>query len=707
MELVKNSYDALATRAEIRIRTPVPSAEELPTAEDADAEASQDADAEATQDTASYIEILDDGVGMDYDTIRDVWCVVATPFRHKNPVSSASGRSRAATGDKGLGRLSAARLGRRFKMITKTAGGPALQFSLSWTEMFGADDAAGLAFPVKVVPTSAIPGTQGTLIRISGLNEEWTLEKIEKLRANLSRFKSPFALKTDFSLLLDAPESGRETELEEIQPPPFMSQPKYSIEGTVDHNGTIRWKYRYRPLGEKGRTLRRREDWPALRTALLQEGGDRLSPNAPGCGPFEFDIRAWDLTVEDTRDIAEHFKESRSHIRAAIKSQWGVSVYRDDVLVLPKSEAARDWLGMDIRRISKLGTRLSTSQVVGCVRVTKARNPHIVDTSDRENLVSNSATLAFRLLLRTIVFLLEDERDEDRIRDTGTTQELFADLSAESLVAELDEIESRDGSVGDAVKVVRNFGVRLDRSRAQIERRFGYYNRLAVVGTIAQLVIHEIRNRTTAIGRGFSKVAAILDRFGETTTKKAVEMATDSVQALEALADRFAPLASRGYRPGRRSSILEDSIRRCLDLQQAEIRSHRISVEVPSSAPTHVRIDPGELDAIMLNLISNSVYWLTRKSVDRRLRFRLGATSLPSRVRVFVDDSGPGLDIEDKDRVFWPGVTRKPNGIGMGLTVASELVDAHGGRMRTTVPGELGGATFDFDLPLVKARAAS
>lgn len=487
-----------------------------------------------------------------------------------------------------------------------------------------------------------------------------------------------------------------------------MSQPKYSIEGAVDHAGTIRWTYRYRPLDEKGgRTLARREDWPALRKSLLQEGGDRLSPKAPGCGPFEFDIRAWDLTVEDTRDIAEHFKESRSHIRAAIKSQWGVSVYRDDVLVLPKSEAARDWLGMDIRRISKVGTRLSTSQVVGCVRITKARNPDIVDTSDRENLVSNTATLAFRLLLRSIVFLLEDERDEDRIRDTGKTQDLFADLNADALVARLDEIESRSGTVSEAVKVVRDFGARLDRSRAQIERRFGYYNRLAVVGTIAQLVIHEIRNRTTAIGRGLSKVAALVDRFGEATTKKAVGMAGGSVQALEALADRFAPLASRGYRPGRRSSVLEESISRCLDLQQAEIRSHDISVEVPPSASTRVRVDPGELDAIMLNLVSNSVYWLTRKPTDRRLRFRIEAGSSPERVRVFVDDSGPGIDMEDKDRVFWPGVTRKPNGIGMGLTVASELVDAHGGRMRTTIPGELGGATFDFDVPLLRAKAGS
>ena len=72
------------------------------------------------------------------------------------------------------------------------------------------------------------------------------------------------------------------------------------------------------------------------------------------------------------------------------------------------------------------------------------------------------------------------------------------------------------------------------------------------------------------------------------------------------------------------------------------------------------------------------------------------------RVCVSVHDTGPGLDKEDMEKVFWPGVTRKPGGIGMGLTVASELVAAYGGRMATNYPGAKGGASFAFDLPLHK-----
>ena len=100
MELVKNAYDALATRVDVRIRA-----------------------ADGASDE-SFIEIVDDGHGMDYATIRDVWFMIATPFRQKRPVLKMGARSRAVTGEKGLGRLSAARLGRDLRVVTRTAGGP-------------------------------------------------------------------------------------------------------------------------------------------------------------------------------------------------------------------------------------------------------------------------------------------------------------------------------------------------------------------------------------------------------------------------------------------------------------------------------------------------------------------------------------------------------------------------------------------------------
>ena len=677
MELVKNAYDALASRVDVRIQN-APESGGPP-----------------------RIEVVDDGEGMDYATIRDVWCVVATPFRSRQPVSGTGSRARPVTGEKGLGRLAAARLGNSLEIVTKSDGGPVLHFSVNWDELLKADDPADAGFAVSELPAGAFDAEHGTRVGVSGLHSDWDDARIDELRRHLARLVSPFSNPDDFSLRVHG---GRVSDDRPITPPAFMSHPKYVLEGRVDERGNIEARYRYRPIQEGTDRDREFRDEPSVREPDASAESSESAAGEIECGPFQFEIRAWDLTQDDTRDIAEHFREARSYVRDAIRSQQGVSLYRDDVLVLPKSDGARDWLDLDLRRVSRVGTRLSTSQIVGYVRLTKRGNPKIVDTSDREGLVANPASDAFRERITRLVTLLEIERDSDRIKDTGNATDLFSNLSADDLVETLEKLRDRGGDLETAVQAAQKFGDTLQRRSAAIKRRFGYYNRLAVVGTIAQIIVHEIRNRTTVIGRGLRKAEALAERVGDKVVMRALNMARESAEALDTLAERFAPLAGRGYRPGRRTSVVEESIERCLGMQAREVDSGGVIVDARPSTRTRVQIDPAELDTVVINLVANAVYWLRRRDGDRRLGFRIQSGPGPGRVTVAVDDSGPGIDAEDRDRVFWPGITRKPDGMGMGLTVASEIVDGHGGRIRTTVPGRLGGATFDFDLAVAGGR---
>ena len=675
MELVKNSYDALASKVQVRVEKG------------------------SETESLSRIQVDDDGHGMDYATIRDVWCVIATPFRSEQPVSQMGSRTRPVTGEKGLGRLATARLGDSVDVVTKTDGGPILHFTVNWDKLLKSNDLHASRFEVSELPATAFSGEHGTRVSVSTLRSAWDDDKIDELRRHLARLMSPFASATEFSLHVDGGRRGSDDQ--PITPPAFMSRPKYTIEGKVDQQGNIAARYRYCPFRNgDGRKRQLHDSWDTVHTSDAAER-PLLEPLEPECGPFRFEIRAWDLTQEDTRDIAEHFHEARSYVRDAIRAQQGISLYRDEVLVLPKSDAGRDWLDLDLRRVSRVGTRLSTSQIVGYVRITKRENPRILDTSDREGLVSNPASDAFQERVTRIVGLLEVERDSDRIKDSARVTNLFADLSADGLVKRLEGLRDRGGDVAAAVQAAERFGEKLQRNRAAIERRFGYYNRLAVIGTIAQMIIHEVRNHTTVIGLGLRKAKALAERVRDGTAAQAVNMAAESATVLDTLAARFAPMAGRGYRSGRRTSVVEESLNRCVAMREAEIVSGKIKVETLQSR-TLVQIDPAELDAIVLNLVANAVYWLRRHDGDRQLHFRVTPEPSRGRVSVGVDDSGPGFDDVDRDRVFWPGVTRKPDGIGMGLTVASEIVEVHTGTIRATVPGRLGGATFDFDLPAVR-----
>jgi len=111
-ELVKNSYDAFADHVDVRFRT--------------------------DETLGNSIEIQDNGLGMDREAVETVWCVVATPYRVENPVSRKGSKTRRTAGEKGLGRLSMARLGSGLEMLTQAKGQPCLRVEIEWTNLFRA-----------------------------------------------------------------------------------------------------------------------------------------------------------------------------------------------------------------------------------------------------------------------------------------------------------------------------------------------------------------------------------------------------------------------------------------------------------------------------------------------------------------------------------------------------------------------------------------
>jgi signal transduction histidine kinase len=678
IELAKNSYDAFASNVWIRFKT------------------------HPTQ--GEYLEIEDDGLGMSKDVIRDVWCLVATPYRAQNPFTHSGKKQRRVAGEKGLGRLSVARLGDRLQMVTQAPGEPCWEVRVNWADFAGGDDLASCFANCRGYARESPFKKSGTRLRVFGLKGKWEKGRISDLEENLARLISPFAAGGEFNIFLSAPGTEAAEEVR-IESPEFLSKPKYSIAGHVDAAGNVTAKYRFAPVRDgKPRSKNLSYTWEQVYDTIPDKDRFPFSPDAAHCGGFSFEIRAWDIASEDTQEIAERFDFQKSQVRKAIRAHKGISVYRDGILVLPKSEGARDWLGLDLRRVSKVGTRMSTSQLVGYVAITAEKNPDIEDTSDRERLVDGLAVGEFGELLKAVVSMLENERDVDRVRRDREKplQDLFGQLATEKLVSEIGDLTEEGLDASEALPIVRRHVEAFDAARDAIQQRFVYYSRLATVGTIAQMLVHEIRNRTTAFGVFMSFIKVRFAPFKDKTLAEEFDAAQRSVDSLERLADIFAPLASRGFRRRKRDSILEERIRSCLALEKREIERKEISCDVPWRQ-THVAVDPGELDAILLNLITNAVYWLGNvQGRKRQLAFEVSPMPGGVRVRVWVHDNGPGIPDEDREKILWPGFTRKPGGIGMGLTVVSELVAEYGGSLAVAENGALGGATFVFDLPVKK-----
>jgi signal transduction histidine kinase len=120
-------------------------------------------------------------------------------------------------------------------------------------------------------------------------------------------------------------------------------------------------------------------------------------------------------------------------------------------------------------------------------------------------------------------------------------------------------------------------------------------------------------------------------------------------------------------------------------------------LDIPSSLPV-VRADPLRLDQVIGNLASNAIKFTPSGGV-----IKVEAGENDANIWVRICDSGPGIPLNSQEKIFEPFVRggqggRFPEGMGLGLSIARELVEAHGGRLE--VESEPGlGSTFTVWLP--------
>jgi len=102
----------------------------------------------------------------------------------------------------------------------------------------------------------------------------------------------------------------------------------------------------------------------------------------------------------------------------------------------------------------------------------------------------------------------------------------------------------------------------------------------------------------------------------------------------------------------------------------------------------------GDLQLIFVNLIQNSMFWLQERKEGRRIKVLV--TPRGSFTDIVFSDNGPGVEPEHHEAIFNPYFSRKPDGIGLGLTIVGELVTESGGTLALVDDGPLGGASFQM-----------
>ena len=698
IELVKNSYDADASVVLIRFYGPLKQAK-------------------------GRVEVWDDGHGMDVATLQRAWLDIATDTKRRRPHSN---RGRRVLGEKGIGRLAAARLGHEMMLVTRMTNADEVKLLIDWTdfdredayldeievawevgapEVFSDSGAAG-----DVLSAAASEGWrhgQGTVVQIDHLSRAWDRDDILELRTALTRLIRPRpsagsslasaeVSEPEFQVILELVDvdEGLEDLAGPIEPSSELQTPHYSLSGSVDDQGaaTLRYTQQDPPLEED---IGARKLWT-----------DEM--RSPQAGPFDFEVNVWDrdktaiqrtLQEADAERSAPSTKDLKG-FRDTLSEVAGVSIYRDGFRVLPFGESGDDWLGLDLRRVQTPTRRVSNNQIIGHVFIGADTNEGLNDQSNREGILAGTAYSDLQTLVKAALNELEMRRyaarhpKKEQVERRGGLFERF-DLGEirEALTKSYPGDKRLIGLVDEKNRDIQE-GV------TEVQTVLSRYSRLATLGALIDRVLHDGRTVVTRLKNITRFGTRDLNKKSLTDGEKielAVKAITETATQAELLSSLFRQIEPFGGRKrGRPKEIsTSDIIDKAISILQQEADDRGVEL-VRAGDPVTVKIDEAELLTVLINLIQNAIYWTSTQPKGAERKVLATARLVDNSLSLVVSDSGPGVAEGIRAHIFDPYFSSKPEGVGLGLSIVGNLVeDLYEGQLVLVDDGPLDGATFE------------
>lgn len=234
--------------------------------------------------------------------------------------------------------------------------------------------------------------------------------------------------------------------------------------------------------------------------------------------------------------------------------------------------------------------------------------------------------------------------------------------------------------------------------RDALRRQVRELQKISSLGVLAGGICHELNNLLTPV-LNYAKLG--LRNPDPAFRQRAFEKILEAAQRASAMTTGVLGLV-RPQADRRDPADLLALVEQVLLLTGKDLQAHRVQVELRAEGRPHARVNPAQIQQVLLNLVINA-----RQAMPDGGMLRLGVGPDPTGrlAEVRVADSGVGIAPEDLKRIFEPFFTTKSGpdasglgGTGLGLPVCREIVEAHKGRLRVeSRPGR--GTTFTLRLP--------
>jgi signal transduction histidine kinase len=199
---------------------------------------------------------------------------------------------------------------------------------------------------------------------------------------------------------------------------------------------------------------------------------------------------------------------------------------------------------------------------------------------------------------------------------------------------------------------------------------------MAAIGMMACSISHDMRHSLTVIYAN----AELLDRHYRSASTRA-DLLLEIREAVHGMTERIDSLLQFGSN-GRTNPLISECVSLVLEKAIAAVKLHpdgrNVLVSVGNVLPVEAEIDARNLESAIYNLLLNACQAAIRSSHAPEVKVHV--TEVDEQICVTISDNGPGVPALVRRTLFNPFVTAgKPNGTGLGLTLARRIAEEHGG----------------------------
>lgn len=736
LELIKNSLDAGATYCNVRIEK----IRNLPSIDSKNYK--------FNQYDGPVIIIEDDGVGMTREIIEDGWLRPATSLKTniKEQIKKEKAKAfqegklsyyesiitqlkhqykgRIPIGEKGVGRFATHRLGRKLIITTKTTEiDYELVLKINWDDFNPNQqntliDLGSVNVTLTRQPLSRDYGeaNSGTQLIIYGGREnfDWSDEIIRKINDSVNQLNSPNPnpqkIRPVFIADFSCPQLG------ELPKKPLYKEynPIFSYYGIVDKDGKIdETTIEFTPPNN----IPLSPEIISYKDYDLKYGNPYwLKTGNPTCGAFYFHFEIWYRDKEwiegpDSKTLFDYLDE-----------HGGISVYRDNTLILPAEYSSKmDLYGLG-KKQSKQAYRLNYRYLIANIEIDQIDNAFLIDTTSREGLIGNRQAHDFIELVKGIINLVEIKYIEFRDKYTSLTKGITRDpVKLNDAVKQqrqlLKNINDNYPLEQDPYtlfyQVVETLGgrkerlINLDSSLKNLKASLELMEEIqdllkekAAYGISVAVSVHEIAKITSNFYSGISELLQkdIIDKIK-------LEDLRNASASLQSELKRLGPL--RAIRNERAVEFpISKSIKFATEIFKRKLDELNISFEFNPEDDFIVYGRYGTMNQVLTNLLDNSVYWIPfGNATKRKIEIKLNKKK---RILIFADN-GTGISEAIRNNLFEPGYSLKVPQSGLGLYICKYYMKAMNGDIyethnRERLKGIEPGAQFTLDFEKVPSR---